>query len=250
MKRKIFILSAVIAAAITVPRTFAAVPVYDAANTAETHATFLQAAQQVLNSGTQIANQGLELTSMSDSSLDAHAKTVNSEMSFAQKVLNQLGGMMSPGKTSDQAWSETFKPIDDYYALSDIITPMAVMTNNQKMSHALDQTLQDGLKVAKAYADITQDTALLEELQKQNKKAVGNKHAAQVQNDLIAQQNAIYIKQNQIMAAMATSMIAANARQNQMDAQSNAINKAYSDALDETINAPRTKIAESVGVFP
>lgn len=251
MKKQTTILLAVsLAAALAAPRTFAAVPVYDAANTAENHATFLQMVQQVLNSQTQIANQGLELTSLSQDSLNAHATAVNGEMSLVQTILSQLQGLMNPAKPSDQAWSESFKPIDSYFNLTNLLTPTAIMTNNQSMSYVLDQTLQDGLKTAKAHSDIAQDAALLQELMEKNKTAVGNKQLGQIQNDLIAQQNSIYIKQNQIMAAMTSSMIASNAKQNQIEAQALAINKQYSDQIDKALSAPSSKIADGVGVFP
>ncbi|MEL7632759.1 hypothetical protein [Sporomusa sphaeroides] len=239
----------IVAAAVTVPRVFAAVPVYDAANTAENHATFLQAAQQVINSATQIANQGLELKSMSTDSLDAHANTVKAEMNTVNAILNQFTGLMTLAKTSEQVWSETFKPIDTYFENSGTLDPAALMANSQNMSYSVDQTMQDGLRTAKTIADITQDVTLLQELMEQNKNAVGNKHLGQVQNDLIAQQNALYIKQNQIQAAMVATMIASNAKQNQIEAQATAINKQYSDELDKTINAPRTLIADGKGTF-
>ncbi|MEN6621135.1 MAG: hypothetical protein ABFD50_06280 [Smithella sp.] len=241
---------AISAATIGMPQGFAAVPVHDATNTAENHATFLQAAQQVLNSATQIANQALELTPLSNDSLGTYERAVNAEMTFVQNILNKLQGLMTPTKTSDQVWSENYKPIDSYFNLGGLLTPSAVMSNNQNMSYAADQTFQDGLKTAKAYADITQDAALLQDLMDQNKNAVGNKQLGQIQNDLLAQQNSIYIKQNQIIGAMTASVIAANARQNQIDAQATAINKQYSDELDKTLATPAHKIADGVGVFP
>lgn len=248
-KKKTILLACALAAVIAAPRVFAAVPVFDAANTAENHATFLQSAQQVLNSYAQIANQTLELTSLSNESLDAHATAINGEMNLVQTIMGQLQGLMNPAKPAGQVWMETFKPIDNYFNLANILTPTAMMTNSQNMSNTVDKTLQDGLRTAKAHADITQDAALLQELMEKNKTAVGNKQLGQVQNDLIAQQNSIYIKQNQIMAAMTTSMIASNAKQNQIDAQATALNKQYSDALKETINSSKTPISEGKRAF-
>ncbi|SFM38298.1 type IV secretion system protein [Pelosinus propionicus] len=248
-KKSAIIFSAILAATIAVPRVFAAVPVFDATNTAENHATFLQAAQQVINSATQIANQALELKPVSSDSLDAHATTVNREMTFVQTILNQFQGLMNPGKPSSQVWSETFKPIDNYFTLSGLLTPSAIMTNNQNMSYSADQTFQDGLKTAKAYADITQDAALLQELMEQNKNAVGNKQLGQIQNNLLAQQNSIYIKQNQIVGAMTSAVIASNARQNQIDAQATAISKKEHDDIQAIISKKRTSLLDGEGEF-
>jgi P-type conjugative transfer protein TrbJ len=232
MKNKTWIalvLSATLGISTTAPQVFAAVPVFDATNTAENHATFLQAAQQVINSATQIANQVLELKSMPSSNLNSHSTAVNTELSQVSIIMNLAQGMMQPNQSADQMWNQVFKPINSYFSNSGNISPLVLMTNSQNMSNSLDQTLQDSLRTAKSNTDVSNDTQLLQELMNQNANAVGNKHAIQVQNDLLAQQNALYIKQNQIMAAMASAIIASNSKQNQIDAQSTAIAQKYTD---------------------
>lgn len=238
MKKKTWIalvLSATIGISSTAPQVLAAVPVYDATNTAENHATFLQAAQQVINSATQIANQVLELKSMPSSDLNAHSTTVNGEITRISDIMNQAQGIMKLNQSAEQMWSQVFKPIDSFFSNSGNISPFVLMTNSQNMSSSLDQTLQDALRTAKSNTDVSQDTQLLQELMNQNANAVGNKHAIQVQNDLIAQQNTLYMKQNQIMGAMAASVIASNSKQNQIDAQATAIAKKYTDEATAVI---------------
>jgi P-type conjugative transfer protein TrbJ len=246
MKKKAWIalvLFATIGISTTAPQVFAAVPVYDATNTAENHATFLQAAQQVLNSATQIANQVLELKSMPSDDLNTHSTTVNGQLSQVSTIMNLAQGFMQPNQSAETIWSQVFKPIESFFSNTGNITPFVLMTNSQNMSSSLDQTLQDALRTAKSNTDITQDTQLLQDLMNQNANAVGNKHAAQVQNDLLAQQNALYIKQNQIMAAMASAVIASNAKQNQIDAQATAVAQQYTNESNnnatKTLRAPR-----------
>lgn len=231
MKKTIgaLVLTVSVVAAATIPRVFAAVPVYDAANTAQTHANFLQTAQQVLNSGAQIANQLLELKSLPEDDLNNHYNVMQGEFGKINTNANQANGLMQKAQSVEQTWVQSFKQIDDFFTNKGNTNPTSIITQQQNMSNTADRTLQDALRTAKVHSDSTQDEALLMQLLDQNKNAAGNKSAIQVQNELIAQQNALYIKNNQIMAAMASATIVQQAKQNQTDAASAAIAKQYTD---------------------
>lgn len=225
----VFLLTAAVIAVLTVPRVFAAVPVYDAANTAETHANFLQTAQQVINSATQIANQLLELKSLPDKDLNNYYNVLRGEFGKINVNANQAVGLMLQAQSVEQTWAQTFKRIDDFFTYNGTTNSTSIITQQQNMSTMTDKTLMDALRTAKTHSETDNDEVLLMQLLEQNKNAVGNKSAIQVQNELIAQQNALFVKQNQIMAAMATATIVQNAKQNQTEAIAAAIAKKHSD---------------------
>lgn len=88
----------------------------------------------------------------------------------------------------------------------------------------------DSMRVAKANADISKEVEQLNRLMEQNKNSVGNKQLQQTQNDIMAQQNAILLKQQQTMGAMAATVAAQSAQQNQADAEAMALAKKYVEA--------------------
>lgn len=222
----------------------AAIPVIDMANIAETHATFLQTVQTVANTLTQIQNQVLELTSMSPESLLAHVTGVNTELSKIQSTITQVQGLMDSVKTTEQVWQSTFSKIDHLFdGTINVLDGSSGLGRSQNMAKAADQTYQDALQIAKTNADISQEMQTLKRLMDENQSAVGNKHAAQTQNALLAQQNELLLKQQQTSAAMVSAMTAHYAKENQKEAEAEAVNKKYVDAANQRASNKTTTLS-------
>lgn len=224
----------------------AAVPVYDAANTAQTHATYLQAAQNVLNTATQIANQVTELTSMDANAMSKHINGVSGQVNEVAGFAKQAKGLMSASTSAEQAWEKAFSDPEQFFTDGTNLTITDRIARGQKMSNVLNQTYEDALRIAKSNMQIDQDIEQLQDMMEQNKNAVGNKQAIQTQNALLAQQNALLIKQNQNLAALAATMAGNYSQQNQTQALATALAQQQIKA-GEAVLAAGDPLAKALG---
>lgn len=162
---------------------------------------------EVTNEQAQIANQRLDLTPMSDAALDAHAETVNTEMSFMQTVFGQLRGLMS-----SRAWSEVYPSFLSYYEHDS-----ADVKHSKDLENATDKTYQDSLKVIKNSADSQNDLQAIMWILNENKKVVGNKHAEQLVANNLSLKTAQSIPQMQNWAIIFSAFAAAEEKKAQKD---------------------------------
>lgn len=205
----------------------AAIPVIDTTNIAQTHANVLQSIQTVANTLTQIQNQLLELKTLDPQRLLAQKLGIGQQFDQVKSTISKAQGIMYDVKTVEQSWESTFGNIENLLNGGS----SNASANAKRVAASLDYTYKDALRVAKDLGKIDDDVKQLQDLMDDNGNAVGNKHAQQVQNGLIAQQNMLLIKQNQGISAMTSAVVAANAKQNQIDAQTTADNKKIVDAL-------------------
>ncbi|WP_371381845.1 hypothetical protein [Sporomusa aerivorans] len=136
---------------------------------------------------------------------------------------------MNSTNTMEQAWNQSFRSVDSLFSGSNTTTVDRI-GNGWTTASALEKTYMDSMRVAKANADISKEVEQLNRLMEQNKNSVGNKQLQQTQNDIMAQQNAILLKQQQTMGAMAATVAAQSAQQNQADAEAMALAKKYVEA--------------------
>ena len=196
----------------------AAIPVIDAENIA-------QAVMTVTNTLTQIQNQLLELKPMDSGFLQTQISDINQQINQMRSNAQQAQGLMNQSQSLEQKWQSTFGSIDTLFTSGATVTPDAQIAHSRNAAYTLDQTYQDAYRIAKQNANVDQDWQTLQQLMDANKSAVGNKQSIQIQNSLIAQQNALLLKQIQTQSATNAVLAATAAAQNQEDAQTTAQNK-------------------------
>lgn len=208
-----------------IPKANAAIPVIDAQNIA-------QAVMTVTNTLTQIQNQLLELKPMDSNFLQAQISDLNQQINQMRSNAQQAQGLMNQEQSLEQKWQSTFGSIETLFTSGATVTPNAQIAHSRNAANTLDQTYQDAYRIAKQNANVDQDWQALQNLMNANQNAVGNKQSLQIQNSLIAQQNALLLKQIQTQSATNAVLAATAAAQNQEDAQTTAQNKKIIDAFD------------------
>lgn len=209
----------------------AAIPVIDTQNIAETHANVLQSIQTVANTLTQIQNQLLELKTLDSDRLTTQQNITQGQVTQLQTVIKQAQGLLKTGKTAEAAWNETYGDIDT------VLRGDTTVNSLSTLPHTMDKTYEDALRTAKTIGQVDEDLTSLQNMMNDNQSAAGNKQALQTQNNLVAQQNTLLMKQNQGISALVTTVAAQNARQNLIDAQTTAQNQKMIEALQNHVRA-------------
>lgn len=223
----------IVAGTAVFPGTMAAVPVHDAANTAENHATFLQTAQNTLNTATQIANQVTNLASLSPEAMAAHLLGIEEEFGDMVESMKQAQGVMKASQSAETAWNNSFRKADSFFEGD--TSRVDNFGDSKKMIRTLDQTYLDALRASKSSAKIEKDAKRLQAMMEQNKSAAGNKQALQIQNNLSAQQVTLQMKRNQTLGMFSSAVVAHLNQINQEKAYATSINQKYVESSKKTI---------------
>ncbi len=185
--------------------------VIDNGRLTENHATFLQTATIAVNTATQIANQVINLASMSPEAMLAHILGVEKQLGQVVDIMKQAQGLMDATQTAEQAWNRTFKQIDSF--AHGETSAADRIAHHEDMINVLDQTYQDALRVGKLNTEIDSDTQQLQDMMNENQNAVGNKTVKQVKNQAGTLVVAQKIKQNETLPNL-TTVLVASARAN------------------------------------